>query len=219
MKAIRIVIVMTILCVSLPLTSQNILADSSDFTATDTDTLMSVSIVKDNEAVYVMEKISRQIPVGISTGMKYSQYSKFYNAKDYTPSLFDRYSPSGAGIASFFVPGLGHALCGEWGQAALYFVCNCICSFCWGYTLGTVVGYGEGAGWLVLSSACLLTVDIAAIVSSIQVAKVKNMYEQDVRRLSACDFKLSPYIALDPYTKTASDPNVPVIGLSLALEF
>ena len=82
-----------------------------------------------------------------------------------------------------------------------------------------MVGYGEGAGWLVLSSACLLTVDIAAIVSSIQVAKVKNMYEQDVRRLSACDFKLSPYIALDPYTKTASGPNVPVIGLSLALEF
>lgn len=206
-------VVFTTFCMSVTAASR----DLSTGVLSNTVSLQENSSL-DSIAVYV-ETIARQIPVGISSGMKYSQYSKFYRAKDYTPSLFDRYSPGGAGAASFFVPGLGHAICGEWGRAALYFLTSCIGSCCWGYTLGVTVGYGGGEGWLVLSTACLLAIDIMAIVDSVQVAKIKNMYEQDVRRLSSVDFKVNPYIAMDPHLNYATGSNIPLVGLTLSLKF
>lgn len=190
----------------------------TDFSGSVNSSVSYSASQKDSMTVYV-EKIARQIPVGVTSGMKFSQYSKLYNPKDYTPSIFDRYSPGGAGVASFFIPGLGQALCGEWGRGILYFCCNMVCSFCWGYTLGSVAYYGTGAGWLVLSSICLLSVDILAIVDSVKVAKIKNMYQQDLLRLSSFEFKMKPYIAHNSFTKSVRNSSFPAVGLSLCLTF
>ena len=59
---------------------------------------------------------NREDSVEIVPGMKYRQLKHIYNYREYVPSLTDRYSPGWSGVASFFVPGLGECINGEWGR-------------------------------------------------------------------------------------------------------
>ena len=65
-------------------------------------------------------------------------------------------------------------------------------------------------------SIALLTVDICAIVDGVRVAKVKNMYEQDIRKMSSSiNLEVSPYLS----TESVGSSCFPVAGLSVALNF
>ena len=59
---------------------------------------------------------SREPAEGIASGMQYKQLKKIYNHKMYTETLYDRYAPGWAGMASFIMPGLGQMTCRETGR-------------------------------------------------------------------------------------------------------
>ena len=160
----------------------------------------------------------------LKEGMKYREVKELYNYKEYTPALTDRYTPAGAGVASFFIPGLGQMLSREvgrgfaWlgGHAAAYLVTYLGMNY---YVLGTTSNSTDmaGTGALITLAGCIsmLTVDICSIVDAVRVAKVKNMYEQDLRRMYSLDVDLHPSVN---YIQTA-DGVQPTAGLTLALNF
>ena len=60
-----------------------------------------------------------------------------------------------------------------------------------------------------------MTVEIWSIVDAVRVAKVKNMYEQDLRKKYSLDVDLYPSVN---YVQTSGGVK-PTAGLSLALKF
>ena len=145
-------------------------------------------------------------------GMKYSQYRRLYNTRNYVSQPGDPYSPGWAGVASFFIPGLGQALDGEWVRGLGFF---------FGASAWTVLGnafYYEGEDEIALIAyGATLALDIWGIVDAIKTAKIKNMYYQDIRGMhSSLDIKLQPYFA---YTPVSTTTLAPAAGLSLRLSF
>ena len=145
----------------------------------------------------------------IVAGLKYRALKRVYNPKMYARQLGD-ISPALCGIASWLIPGLGQGLADEWGRAAGI----------WGVELGltTVMGLsaaagsanndqytqtgGEGAiGVMAAALIGLAALDIWNIVDAVRVAKVKNMYYQDIRAqrgLADFDVRLEPFVASVP---------------------
>lgn len=137
----------------------------------------------------------------LTPGMKYKDLKKIYNYTDFTATLSDRYSPAWSGVASFFIPGLGQMICGEVGRGFL-FLGGAIGGSILGSALissGTTIQNGKSvsvstgsniAGLVVYAG--VLALDIIAIVDGVRVAKVKNMYEQDLKKAYAFDMKITP---------------------------
>ncbi len=175
----------------------------------------------------------RNAPTEIVPGMRYRDYSKLYNSKDYVSAPGDRYSPALGGVLSFVIPGLGQMVCGEIGRGFGWFGGALACGVVTGIGSGLMTGsvyynsyyggydYDEGmliAG-LVLTIAgaiSLLSVDIAAIVDGCKVAKIKNMYERDIKKMSSVKLDMSPYFAMAPAGISTS---APVAGMSFKLSF
>lgn len=144
----------------------------------------------------------------ITEGMRYKEYRKLYDYHKYTPQLTDPYSPGWAGVASFFIPGLGQGICGEWGRGLAYFGASALC------TTGMLLSRYYTS--LLISSACLLTCDIMCIVDAVHVAKIKNMYYQDLRGFQTnINFSISPYLSYTSVPNTSGS----IIGLSFSLNF
>ena len=149
--------------------------------------------------------------IAVSPSLKYKEMARIYDYRNYTKSVYDQYSPAGSGIASFFIPGLGQMICGEWGRG-----------FAWlggsfGCYLITALSTAADAPVLTLMCASgLLAIDICAIVDGVRVAKVKNMYMSDLRSAGyAFDVDLYPSIN---YVKTSTGVQ-PTAGMTLALRF
>lgn len=176
---------------------------------------------------------TENLPVGESVpeivpGMKYRQIKKLYDSREYSKEQADRYSPAGSGVASFFIPGLGQWICGEVGRG-----------FAWfggGLASVAVMGVGEAitlvgifpaaAGDASIVNAGLITtlaglvslvvIDACSCADAVKVAKVKNMYNQDLRRSGQVSFELHP--ALD-FVRTPGGTMKPTAGLTLAVKF
>lgn len=150
-----------------------------------------------------------------------------YDYKMYTPQPGDPNNPTVMGVASFFVPGLGQMLSGEVGRGIGFLGGSLLC--------GVVTGVGafqyvdananknsfdefsnEGLGLMLAGAVGALAVNIWSIVDATRVAKVNNMYFQDVRgNLSMVKVELNPFIDTNNYlgqTKTSA-------GLSLKVTF
>ena len=112
----------------------------------------------------------------VSPMMNYRQMSDHYDYRLYQPSIYDKYSPVGSGIASLFIPGLGQMICGEWGRG-----------FAWlggsvgGAVLMLTTVLAESEELFLMSAAATLAVRVGSIVDGTRVAKVKNMYLNDLR--------------------------------------
>ncbi|MBO4768892.1 MAG: hypothetical protein J5495_05095 [Bacteroidales bacterium] len=156
----------------------------------------------------------------ITPNMKYRDLKNLYDTQFYTRQAIDRYSPFWIGFAEFFIPGLGEAITGEWGRAAAFFFSNMGLSI---LAQGQVSqdSYGNynysNAYWpLVIARVGL---NIWSICDAVHVAKVKNMYYQDLfyQRGASLDLKLEPFFT---YTPTGvSNDLIPTAGLSLKLNF
>ena len=175
-------------------------------------------------AQYINGSDSTNETTVISDGMKYRELKDIYNYKYYTPSVLDRYNTAGMGVASFFIPGLGQMLSHEVGRG-----------FAWlGGTAAAYIMFGVGSsmmesgeyynnermenngfivGWIGLLS--WLTLDICATVDAVRVAKVKNMYENDLRKIYSLDFQLHPSV---DYIQKGNSLQ-PTTGFTLALNF
>ena len=76
-------------------------------------------------------------------------------------------------------------------------------------------GYATVTACAAAGVLTFMAVDIWNIVDAVQVAKIKNMYTQDVRRAYAFDLNLSPSVICVP----ASSGMQASVGLTLALNF
>ena len=148
-------------------------------------------------------------------GMRYREYSAYYRASDYIRAPGDKYLPALAGVASFIIPGLGQMISGEVGRGFAFL----------GMTLGLPVvatvaavafnSYASAVSCVAVGVLGYMAVDIWNIVDAVQVAKIKNMYFQDMRREYSFDMDLFPSVNCVP---TASGMQAS-IGLTLAMTF
>ena len=166
----------------------------------------------------------------IQPGMKYKELKKLYDYSDWNSGCDNRYNPAMMGVCSWLIPGLGQMITGEVGRG-----------FAWlGGAVGCTVLMGIGSGVsasayyydvdenyyvdtskvltgsliVLASSLALLTVDICAIVDACRMAKVKNLYEQDLKA-KKYSFELHP--AVDYITMPGGIQ--PTAGLTLAMKF
>ena len=158
------------------------------------------------------EVFDQMSSLAVAPMMKYKEMAKVYDYRLYQKSLYDRYSPAGSGIASFFIPGLGQMICGEWGRGFAYLGGHVGC-----YMLTGISAIAESDTLVLMGIAGLLAIDICAIVDGVRVAKVKNMYMEDLRRSGYYGLDLDLYPSVN-YVRTASGVQ-PTAGMTLALRF
>ena len=161
-------------------------------------------------------------------GMSYNQYKKLYNKRDYERHYDDPYDPFLAGLGSYLLPGLGQCICGEWGRGL---------AFCLGTyltvgmaTAGAAGEYSysyDGQGHRVAYDSDYAFVPLLLatgamwiwnICDAVKVAKIKNMYFQDVYgRGHELKLHIDPYVGFSP---AAAGPDTKLAGgLSLKLDF
>ena len=152
----------------------------------------------------------------IRPGMKYNELKLLYNYKDYIPSSSD-FNPGWCGVASFFIPGLGECILGEWGRGLGKFFGNA--ALVSAAAVFTQAGfYSEEGGPLIVAAACYagaLGLNIWSIVDAVRIAKVKNMYEQDLRQVYSFNLDLYPSVNYIQMGNTIQ----PTVGFTLALRF
>ena len=144
--------------------------------------------------------------------MKYKEMAEVYDYRLYQKSPFDIYSPAGSGIASFFIPGLGQMICGEWGRGFAYLGGHVGCNILIGLS-----AIAESDTLVLMGLAGILAIDICSIVDGVRVAKVKNMYMEDLRKSGYYGLDVDLYPSVN-YVHTASGVQ-PTAGMTLALRF
>ena len=181
----------------------------------------------------VLTMTATMLSAQIVPGMKYNQLKQTYNPKEYVHTANDPYSPGWIGVGSFFIPGLGQALCGEVGRGLAFFggstalgIGAYVCSFNMIANTnidqnGKVTGFKNEAaakGWsagLIAIGAAGFALDIWSIVDAVNVAKVKNMYNQDLLSKHAMQMQVRPSVDL---VRTANGFQ-PAPGLTFAMQF
>lgn len=161
-------------------------------------------------------------PDPVPEGLRYRDYRKLYNSKRYISQFDDKYSPGWSGVASFVIPGLGQAIDGEWGRAAGFFLGSVLLSSIAraGVTTKTTSTTSTGVDYDISTTAAMfglasLALDIWSICDAVHVAKVKNMYYQDLRAQrygAGLDVRLEPFLASTP--SPARSGFTPAAGLS-----
>lgn len=161
----------------------------------------------------------------------YSEKVEMYDTHKYVKQFGDPYSPVLAGVASYFIPGLGQMICDE-GTRGLSFLggyVGCVALFYYGYfeMANSLVQYADvyntpdfsnvkGGGKMALGAVGMLGVSLWSIVDAVHVAKVNNMYFQDhYKRSSSINLEIAPYA--EPITMF-NQVTVPV-GLTLKATF
>lgn len=147
----------------------------------------------------------------------YKELKGQFNPREYVATFSDKYSPAWCGVGSFFIPGLGDAICGEWGRG--------ICQF---LGSGLLAGFASACMQsediddnanleiaAMVSAAGALAIDIWSIFDAVKIAKVKNMYYQSAAMASSVDIKLSPKFAC----VNSVNGTVPTAGLALNISF
>ena len=173
---------------------------------------------------------------------KYKELKHIYNPRRYNSMPGDPHSVFGAGLASFFIPGLGQVIDGEvgrglaiWAGSAALTVGFYASLLNWSVKYTSWLesqGYSPDDQYIDTSSldystspslgGCLLWVaagvvyQIWNISDACKVAKVKNMYWQDCMGYSSVSLSMDPYFA---FTPTPGSGLQPVTGLSLKLTF
>ncbi|MBR4818303.1 MAG: hypothetical protein IKZ72_06680 [Bacteroidales bacterium] len=176
----------------------------------------------------------------IAPGMKYRELKGIYNPKEYFKSSVDPYSRGWSGLASAVVPGLGQLVCGEAGRGIAVFAGD----FAFGVAAGVCVNkfydyvqrdangniQRDADGNLVITDEKaalkwgLGLIGVAAgnavywvwnICDAVKVAKVKNMYYQDLQGGRAIDIDLYPSVDF----AMTSNGMTPVTGMTLSMKF
>ena len=173
-------------------------------------------------------------------GMKYKELKDLYNSKAYVKSAGDPYSPFWSGFASFAIPGLGQVISGETGRGLAVFggdvAIGVVGSVC-GYKMlscietdangkpvkdsnGSMIfkdkkGFTRWFGGMMAVGVAGLAYEIWNICDAVKVAKVKNMYYQDLSNNRSLSATLYPSFDL---TRTGTAV-VPTTGMTLAVKF
>ena len=173
----------------------------------------------DQRSIYKANTTQTVVP-----GMKYREYKDFYDTQFYVPQPGDPYSRGWAGVASSFIPGLGECIDGEWGRGLAFFCADVGLSLL-GISQITAVNvdnYGNttyqanGLFWSI--QVARIALNIWSICDAVHIAKVKNMYYQDLRgQRASLDFNIEPFITYAQAGMQSSP--LPVAGLSMRVSF
>ncbi len=151
-------------------------------------------------------------------GMPYRQIKKIYDFHDWQKADNDPYSPWGAGICSFMIPGLGQIINGEVGIGLAYMggilladvsaiTCFSLAFITDEYNL--MVAFSAGA---LASLATAGVLEICSIFGAYRMAARKNLLFQD---LHSSDVSFTPGITMIPN----ADGRSFTPGLSLRVNF
>ena len=164
-------------------------------------------------------------------GMNYADIKDLYDYKAYVPQPGDRYSPELMGFASI-IPGLGQCLEGEWGTGVLLFLGDAACWYTAFQTLkvrddiledGTAVHSVKPTLGTVFFAGCALAIEGFAIFDAVRIARVKNMYMQDLRRrttaVGSATLLIEPFLATTSSSTSGASRPVTAAGLSLRVAF
>lgn len=169
----------------------------------------------------------------IRPGMRYKDYKRLYKTWDYVRSYDDPYSPFAAGMASYLFPGMGQCISGEYGRGVCFFsgtmlLGMALVSRASYYAVSIYPQYDSGQGYyytpeassvdMFLLSAAFVGVYVWNICDAVRVAKVKNMYYQDISGYRM-DLKLhiEPYLNYNPMANPSGSQMA--TGLSLKVDF
>ena len=175
----------------------------------------------------------------VAPDLKYKDLKDIYNPKLYVHQMGDPYSRALPGIASLLIPGLGQVIDGEYVRGIAFCAGNIVLNLAadsFGKKFeaavttdsnGNITGYkDEEAANLyrklyLLTLAVGITENVWACVDAIKIAKVKNMYYQDLTgRKAVIDMSVNPYFAFTPTEMTASGNSLqPTAGMSLRVSF
>lgn len=159
----------------------------------------------------------------VTDGMRYRDIKKLYNPRKYTRQFGDPYNPTLSGVASWLIPGLGQGLCDEWGRGLAVFGGYVLGYSLWMTYMLKTASYNSYSNNYTLKPApvlvggvLLVAYNIWNIVDAVHVAKIKNMYYQDLRgQQTSFSMSLTPCFT---YLNTP-DANTPVWGLSVNIGF
>ena len=183
-------------------------------------------------SAYAQSKVSENDNVNgeqvkeIVAGMKYKELKSIYNYKDWTSASDDRYSPGWMSVCSFIIPGLGQMISGEVGRGFGWLggAAGCWALIGVGAGLEVYGAYnGDAPDTAMVTAGSLLTlaayiglgaVEVCSIIDASRVAKVKNMYNQDMKKRA---LTLNLYPSVD-YIKMGNGVQ-PTTGLTLAMRF
>ncbi len=148
----------------------------------------------------------------IHAGMKYNELKNIYHHSDWRGG-YEKYSPFWCGFASFFIPGLGQICAGEGGRGLGFWGTNLLIS-----TVGLASLYTDTTGIVYLLCSCAnLGLGIWSIVDASQIAKVKNMYETDMRSAYYSGVSIDLYPSVNPIQYGGNLKVAP--GMTLAITF
>lgn len=146
----------------------------------------------------------------VQRNLKYSDLKKMYSTKQYYKSKDNPHSPLWCGVGSLLIPGLGQACCGEWTRALCFFVGNYACN-------RIIKSASDNGNDNLASDAALaqLVIDVWAIVDAVKVAKIYDVYFQDLKSFASIDVNLYPNLACVPTSNGLSAAP----GLTLSISF
>jgi len=155
----------------------------------------------------------------------YKLNKQIYNPREYFPQPGDPNNPMLAGLGSFFIPGLGQVLCGETGRGLAFFGGSMACM---GVSIAGMAqnmnatlsnSYNsetKGLGLFLAGGIAYVIDDVWSIFDAVNVAKVNNMYFQDMRgNLSSVKVELNPFVDTKNYLGQTNAS----AGLSLKVTF
>lgn len=166
---------------------------------------------------------------GIRAGMKYKELKHIYHYGDWYSVLGNKHNPALMEVYSWLIPGLGQMISDEVGRGLGWFGGAVGCSVFMEVGAGVSAGaeyynrydwyYDEeqaitGTVLLLAGSLAMLTVDICAIVDACRVAKVRNVYEQDLKKMN---YSFEQHPSVD-YIRIANGVQ-PTAGLTFAMRF
>jgi hypothetical protein len=160
--------------------------------------------------------------------MTYSEKKEMYNYRNYRKEYGDPYSPGLAGVASFFIPGLGQIICDETNRGLAFLGGYAGCAVLYGVGVFQfsealaeyeTTSYGTapttGTGKMLLGMVGMCAVSIWSIVDAVHVAKVNNLYLRDKFKKTSLHLEVTPYMEQVAFANTTSYP----IGMTLKATF
>ena len=170
-----------------------------------------VKRVKDNSSSDV-KRVKDNSSSEMQRDLKYWQYKKMYNARDYSYEFGDKYRVGGVGAASFFLPGLGQYITGcQVGSGILQ-------TFIWSSGVSIIInGFGTRRPeyYIIPGAASVLAMSIWSCCSAKKAAKIKNMYLRD-KSHGSIGVDVKPYLSFDPMS-LQNNSFQPVFGATLTL--
>jgi len=154
----------------------------------------------------------------------YSENRLKYDSHMYIPQIGDPYSPALSGVCSFLIPGLGQMISGEVGRGLGFLGGSAACGVVGFVGYGIVVtnayngnssAAGAGLSLMLVGFTAMTVVDIWSIVDAVNVAKVNNMYIQNLRKSSSVNIEVAPFTS----PISVNNKNVTPLGLSLRITY